>query len=238
MRARSAAVVEVAAHERGDPPGGGQTPVTSNPPEYVRQVFAKKVNQGAWEGWQRVLNGRTGLSPTRKLVLSEIFAAEGGLDPDPNSSAVTGILNQTLSEAKARRPDDAELQQVRSPRELTLEQRATVIEDYLDNTLRKAGGLKTLDEIGDPLVAAAVADTLYQRGEAGGAYVVKSAANEVGGSPYRNPTGVLRAEDVDVLRRLVRTPEGRDGVLDAIAKTRRERENAARPERFAFRQHR
>ncbi|MEW5994121.1 MAG: hypothetical protein AB1744_06970, partial [Candidatus Zixiibacteriota bacterium] len=93
-------------------------------------------------------------SDAERFAYGQIFAAEGGVAKDPTSSASGGILQATLDDARKRVPG---LEGANTPSDLTLDQRAAVMRDYFDQSLRTAGGSKALENIGDRNSAAALA---------------------------------------------------------------------------------
>lgn len=172
-QSRGETTVRVSAHERGDLPGGGKRD-RSRPPAYKADFFAAKNPPGTWEKFQGALGRRAELAETDRFVISEIFAAEGGVANDPGSTASGGILLETLRQAQRLDPS---LAGVAQPRDLDLDQRVAVYALDLDNRLGGVGGLQALRDLGDDEVAAAVADTLFRHGRAGGTMILQRAIN-------------------------------------------------------------
>jgi hypothetical protein len=141
-------------------------------PDYRSKVFAGP-RRDEWTAMNEAARQATGDSPTRTRVFMEIFAAEGGLKRNSDSTAFGGILKGTLPDIKKREPS---LKDVQTTDELdTPEKMATAYRGYLKFVMNKYGGSETLDTLKEPETAATVADTLFMHGTKGGAHSARPA---------------------------------------------------------------
>jgi hypothetical protein len=170
--------IQYSAIQPRDPRGvrtGGQwiAYVSDTPPAYRSGVEA--VNK-YWKQFNDAVAKRKGMSATRQLAYSEIFAGEGGYATD-KPGAASGISQDTLDRAKnAGVPG---LAGVSEPVDLSIEQRVAVYEHYFDDVMRTVGGAKALDQISNPRTATAVADTLFNHGSGSGPSILRQAVNDV-----------------------------------------------------------
>jgi lysozyme family protein len=152
-------------------------------------------------------------------VISEVFAAEGGVANDPGSTASGGILMETLRQAQQSEPS---LAGVAQPRDLDLDQRIAVYAHDLESRLDGVGGLQALRDLEDDEVAAAVADTLFRHGRTGGTMILQRAIN-VGrmrrGDGGVVPDGGLGPQTWLALKEMARSD--RSALLKEIATMRR-----------------
>lgn len=173
--ARAVAGVVPAASGQG-PKSGISTRLgnATTPPAYKAGIFAKQP--GAWEGFNKAVGNLPKVSSAEKFAYGQIFAAEGGNIKDPAGSAVAGILQKTLDDARGRVPG---LSNARTPGDLRPDQQAALYRDYLNQALAQAGGYQALNGIGSDYAAAVLADTLFRFGPSGGASIIQSAINSV-----------------------------------------------------------
>jgi lysozyme family protein len=89
---------------------------------------------------------------------------------------------------------------------------------YFDQAFAKIGGAKVLDDIGDPKVASAIADTLFRSGPGKGAEMVQDAANAVGANIASD--GAFGSRTFQAIKDLVSSNERAGIFLDALADRR------------------
>jgi hypothetical protein len=170
--------LEYLAIQPRDPRGvrtGGQwiAYVSDTPPACRARTPAVRDH---WKAFNDAAAKRKGMSATRQLAYSEIFAGEGGYATD-KPGAASGISQDTLDRAKnAGVPG---LAGVSKPADLSIEQRVAVYEHYFDDVMGSVGGSGALDHIGAPHTATAVADTLFNHGRGSGPSILRQAVNDV-----------------------------------------------------------
>lgn len=145
-------------------------------PDYRGQVFSG-ARRDEWNAMNDAVHDAGEGSPNRTRAMGEIFAAEGGLARDPDSSAFGGITQGTLEDIKKREPG---LKDVTRPEQLdTPEKMAAAYRGYLKFTMDRYGGPEMLDTLDQPETAAAVADTLFRHGYGDGHAILKQGAANV-----------------------------------------------------------
>lgn len=178
--AQGAASTPDAARElRDSHPGSRLHSDLAAPPPFVAEFLRRKNPEAIWERTVTTLEAAD-LGPNRVFAYATTLAAEGGMAKDPTSSASSGIMRQTLREAQAAAPEGSALKTVKTPRDLTLEQRLDIYGFYVDRGLAAVGGSEALERIPDKMVAAAVVDTLIRHGADGGTRILQQAINRVG----------------------------------------------------------
>ncbi|CCG42004.1 lysozyme family protein [Magnetospirillum molischianum] len=148
-------------------------------------------------------------------------------------SAVAGILQKTLDDARGRVPG---LGRSRTPGDLTPDQQAALYRDYLNQALARAGGYQALNGIGNDYAAAVLADTLFRFGPGGGARIIQAAINAVVPDSV-NIDGVMRPQTLAIFSRLASDPAMLRQLLDAVANIRDRRldgKEADRTDHFRF----
>ena len=158
-----------------------------------------------------------GVSPSELFAYGQIYAAEGGNTKDPLGSASSGILQKTLDSARGRMPG---LLGVKTPSNLTPDQRAAIYRDYINQALARVGGYQALSGIGNDYAAAVLADVLYRDGTTGGANIVRAAINQISPNSV-TPTGRIDQATLDIVARLASAPAGLAQFLKAIGDMRR-----------------
>jgi len=200
-----------------------RTTTEANPdvPAYRKDVFLKQ--KGAWEEYNRSVGKLPGITPTEKTILPQIFAAEGGIRNDPDSSASSGILQGSLDRAKKSGKIPG-IENAQRPADLTVPQRAAVAKFYFDDTLRTVGGGKALDTIGDKKAAGAFADTIFRHGRRKGSEIIQDAVNktrkEQGLSPIEED-GKMGPETLSAYREAATDPDGRKLLFEKFRKRRK-----------------
>jgi hypothetical protein len=214
-----------------DPAIGDKT----TPPDWKKEVLNKQHKD--WEMFNRSLDDRHDLGENQKFTLAQIFAAEGGTAKDPAGSASSGILKDTLDDARKRVPG---LENVKTPSDLTIDQRVAVMKDYFDRNMSTIGGAKALDVIPSPEAAAAFGDTIYRHGSGDGAKAIQRAIRLV--APERvEADGKMGPETLKAFNEMARDPKTRGALLDALGEQRDVltlRKESERMSHFTFRSQR
>src|SRR5689334_22890704 len=73
---------------------GRPSPISAQPPAYR----SKAVPQSEWDAFRRAAEANLNYQYNQKNALSRIFAAEGGMKPNPTNGAVAGILHSTFGQ--------------------------------------------------------------------------------------------------------------------------------------------
>jgi len=156
-------------------PGAGSSapgPIGDQPPAYR----LKAVPQSDWDRFRSAANANPDYDFNQKNALSRIFAAEGGMKPNPQNGAVAGILHSTFGQLNA---DNQGRLNVNDP--------ANVLQTYdayfnkaLHTVNRKLGvtGSEALNEIADPDSAAAFADTIFRHGSGAGTRLIQQSIQD------------------------------------------------------------
>jgi lysozyme family protein len=90
---------------------------------------------------------------------------------------------------------------------------------YFDQAFAKIGGAKVLDDIGDPKVASAIADTLFRSGPGKGAEMVQDAANAAGAGI--SPDSAFGSRTLDAIKEIAGSAERTQVFLDELTKKER-----------------
>lgn len=196
-------------------------------PAYRNQV----VNQQDWVAAHRAAEN-LGLGKGETRAFLEMFAAEGGTRRDSRGSAVGGIMNRVLRAHGPKIGINA-----KNPASLTMEERFRVYKSFLDQKdyFGMRGGTNYLNSLGDPEVAAAVADAMFEGGSDKTPLSIQRAANQVAITPTSVGRG-FGPETDRVLREAIRNPAVRRRFLDALAQRRviDTKRNDARFDHFRF----
>jgi HK97 family phage portal protein len=168
--------------------GGGSRldpdkPVSKKPPAWKEKVEGVTKH---WDEWNDTVAKLPGITPMKRYVDGEIFAAEGGFDVD-KSGAASGISEKVLNDIKAavriapeNHQEVLDIAEATKPGDLTMEQRARVYQWFYDKrAMRTVGGGAALGQIEDKYSAAAFADVLFRGGAAGGTEMIQGATNQV-----------------------------------------------------------
>jgi hypothetical protein len=192
-------------------------------------------NPNDWGSMREQLANTPSMTLNEATAYLTIFGAEGGMKKNlAGGSAVGGILNRSLQEAKAKAPD---LTGLRSTADLKVEHMPTVYRAHFDNALRKAGGHEALNSVPDSSAAAALADTIFRSGEGQGANIIREAINDVGGDGTVKEKGILDHATLAAYNNLVGQPETRYQLLDKIGNLRDDaNDEGKRNEFFRFRE--
>ena len=121
-----------------------------------------------WDDWTRNTQFDPHLSSAEKKAFQDIYAAEGGMKKNNTSSAVGGIMPQTLSDLKnkgfidhvgASKTTDLDMHDLKNVYKAHFD-------DVFHGAAKTAGisgqGHKMLDTIGDDEITSAAADTLFR----------------------------------------------------------------------------
>ncbi|MHB1219270.1 MAG: hypothetical protein ACYC1L_13835 [Alphaproteobacteria bacterium] len=149
-------------------------PVNSTPPAWRAKDPGVKNH---WKPFNDAVARLPDVSDMERHVLGRIFAAEGGMKKNPDSSAFAGIMAGTLRGLK--KEDRALAGLPANPKDLSHAQVAAVYRRYLNGALKEAGGMEALNQIGDWDTAAAIGDVLFREGRTGGARRVGEALGAV-----------------------------------------------------------
>jgi len=173
-----------------DRQGGGTDPAPGGVP--LKPPAAKADSTDGWDEFRAALIGDPKLSERQRGVLADIFALEGGLQrdkgpkgadgkPKKGSSAYAGILMQTFKDAA-----DADIVSLtdangkeRKPSDLTTEEVKDIKVWYMDNALRKVGGIAAIERFPDTRTATLVMDAMYQHGNTSGGAMIQRAVNSL-----------------------------------------------------------
>lgn len=130
------------------------------------------------------------------------------------------------------------------PNQLSIPERAAVYRHYFDDVLAStarstgaASGSRVLDKVGNAGAAAALDDTLFRHGRAGGARLIQRAVNSTAGAGTVTEDGKMGPATFEAFRRLVQDGESRTRLLDRLATLRKETGEpgeAARFDHFRF----
>ena len=199
------------------PPASPSKPIMAIP-SYRKKVIGDQGN--AWRDWSASVKQLPSVSATEERAYMEIFAAEGGNQPDRSSSAMSGILQGTLNELLAKGFVKGVKPGV-TPKQLPIQKRVEVYRGYLDFALKDAGGSAALRQIDNPEAAAALADTLFMHGRGGGGRLIQNAVNDI--IPKRvQADGVVGIKTIEAYKSLVADPNQHQMLLDALARQRRD----------------
>jgi len=186
-------------------------------PEYKK--YAVGVQGRKWQDWGIAVKQLPNLSPAEEKSYMEVFAAEGGTEPDPESTAVGGILQSTLDGLFKGGKSVKGVVPGKSTGQLSPQDRAKIYRSYVDEALNLTGGSHALSRIGDTEAAAALVDTLFKHGRTGGGSIIEKAINDV--VPKRvKVDGPVGNQAFSAYKELVADPNQRRQLLDAIAKRR------------------
>ena len=99
-----------------------------------------------------------------------------------------------------------------------------------DQAFAKIGGAKALDDIGNPKIASAIADTLFRSGPGKGAEMVQDAANAAGAGIATD--GVFGSRTLDAITGIAGSEARIQAFLDELAKKREDNGFASEVPRF------
>lgn len=144
---------------------------------------SERLEPTHWAVWADALDRAPEIGPVQRAVYLEIFAAEGGFEPD--GATVAGIATTSV-------PDIAPAIGVprdTPPAELTVAQLVDSYRAYFDlgYSLGPIGGAATLEAMQDIGAATVLADALFREGATGGAEILRTAINTI--DPGRVPEG-------------------------------------------------
>ncbi len=202
-------------------------PQFEKPPAYRADVFA--TQPGVWDAMRDAVKADPYLGDGQRAAMMAIFAGEGGMRPDPKSGAVGGITKDYINQARDQGNWPPELAHVKSPADLKPGDMPGMYRHYLDGGLRHAGGAAVLDKIGQPTVAAAVADTVVRDGEQGARALIHGAIEGSGGPDLSAPRtrqdgktepAVIGKKTLDELAKIGRDPERVGRFLEMLEKGR------------------
>lgn len=185
-------------------------------PAYKRFVFRPRLHE--WTQWTRAVRALPSTTVAEERVYLEIYAAEGGLQKDPNSSAFAGILQKTLDEMVGK-PPLSHIKRGTSVQALRQEHRAQVYRTYFDTRLDHASGHRTFEKLRDNEAAAALADTLFVHGKAGGAKIIQRAINSLSANKVSIDDAV-GTQTIGAFNALLNNSSSRRSLLDAVADER------------------
>ncbi len=146
-------------------------------PPHIRSWHFDK-NPTDWSEFNKELEKLPDMGQTEHSVIATIFGTEGGSAVDTRNDASSGVVRNTFDAAKIRGRIPG-LEDVENPEDMTMNQRAEVMRDYLDTVMHRVEGKGTALEKLDYETAAAVASTLYHKGATGGGEIVDVALKEV-----------------------------------------------------------
>jgi hypothetical protein len=196
-------------------------PARPNPPvvpSYRKQVFNNR--QDEWRDQYDAFGRISGVTDAELRTYMEIFAAEGGSKVNPVNGATAGITRTTLNDL-IDRGKVAGIPRNSAPRLLNNDQRANIFRAYMDDALGLAGGIRSLDSLGNIESTAAVGDTLFRHGRTGGGEIIQRALDKSvpGGFKGKGPIG---PQAFPVIKKVVADPNTRQPFLDALAAERKE----------------
>ena len=201
----------------------GSSPSPSSKPIMPIPAYKKSVVglQGLeWQKWGNAVRKLPKLSAAEEKAYMEIFAAEGGTDPDPKSSAVSGIIQGTLDDL-IRKGYVKGVAPGTKPGQLPIPKRAEIYRGYINFALKNAGGSAALSRIGDSEAGATLADTVFMHGRGDGARLIQKAINDV--IPKKVPIGdAVGNKTFEAYKSLVADPSQRRRLLAALADQRLE----------------
>lgn len=111
------------------------------------------------------------------------------------------------------------LENIKTPSDLTIDQRVAVMKDYFDRNMSTIGGAKALEAIPSPEAAAAFGDTIYRHGSGDGAKAIQLAINAVEKDKV-SYDGRMGPETLKTFNELASNPKTRGALLDNLAKER------------------
>ncbi|WP_019646202.1 hypothetical protein [Novispirillum itersonii] len=162
------------------------------PPVSKEGYFKDKNQIENWQNFYQEVRSTQGLSEARQISLLFLYALEGGNAADgeafdengrKRNRTSSGIQPGTLADYNKKNKDD-EINSIIDPVELKIKHRIKVMNWYIDGALTSEGELLKLDDLGDPLLAAAVEDTLYRHGSGpnGGPAVINRTIDDLAGA--------------------------------------------------------
>ncbi|MDK9722314.1 MAG: hypothetical protein OEL53_14145 [Rhodospirillales bacterium] len=107
------------------------------------------------------------------------------------------------------------LENVKTPSDLTIDQRVAVMKDYFDRNMSTIGGAKALEAMPSPEAAAAFGDTIFRHGSGDGAKAVQLAINGVEKDKV-SYDGRMGPETLKAFNELASDPKTRGALLDAL----------------------
>ena len=224
-------------------------PATERPPRPEYRPGISPVSHDDWNTIQDTVESRPDISDTKAEVYKNIWAAEGGLkkDPDPDSTAVAGILQDTLDTAKANPKYSDKLKDIKTPSDLKKhpDRVPDLYDAYFDKELNRVGGSEALDKVGNKYASAAMADAVFREGRTGGARVIMEGIRKTDPKLAHEVLPKGKADSVgpdmfDAYSKLARNPATLGPLLDNLAEARKEFRPAetARPDHFRFKKER
>jgi len=176
-RAGTSTMTDVAEHQDLLPAAKrAEADRVREPPAEKADVLKRQL--GVWEKFNRTLQRDSDLTDAEKEIYPDIFAWEGGIEPDPRNGASSGITKTMLNTLKDRNAVQG-LSKRTTPVQLTMQQRVEVYSEYFDYAFRTVGGVDVLDNMGVPGAAAAFADTIFTHGSRDGTLALQNAMNDV-----------------------------------------------------------
>jgi hypothetical protein len=124
---------------------------------------AEDIEPAHWAMWASAIDRDSSVGPVQRVVFMEIFAAEGGFDPD--GQTVAGIYPSTLRSLQSTLGLSADA----TPRDLSAPQLLAAYRAYFDRIFEALGGSTAVFEKIDNVPAAVLlADTLFRHGSDAG----------------------------------------------------------------------
>jgi hypothetical protein len=203
---------------RTEPAPTAPAPDYDKPPAYRAEVFA--AQPGVWDAMRDAVKGDPALGEGQRSAYMAIFAGEGGMRRDRSDSAVAGITQGFIDGERRNGTWPAGLDHVKTPADLKPEDVKPAYRHYFDQAFAKIGGAKVLDDIGDPKVAAAIADTLFRSGPGKGAEMVQDAVNDAGLTKI-DADGVFGSRTLDAIKGVVKSDVGVQTFLEELANRRK-----------------
>ncbi len=239
----------------GKPPQADKLPKPKAPrppiPNYGNG--RKPVSADHWNTIHDVLDKNPKTSDTKKHVYRNVWAAEGGLKKDPSGSAVAGILDKTLADAKKNPKFADRLKDIETPSDLKdhPELVPDIYDAYFDENLKEIGGSAGLDKVGNKYAAAAMGDTVFRHGRYGGAKILRNAVDDVLESQGKEPLKIDLSNGEELVvgekilggySQLAKNPATLGPLLDAVAEGRKkdktEKGDLLRADYFRFEEER
>lgn len=179
------------------------------PVDWGNQTMPPTIGTADWTAMKDALDKRRDLTDIQKYNILSLYGWEGGLKKD-SKGTIAGLLRTTLKDMGEKTPKSA----------------AEVInlyQHYFDDAMHTVGGKTTADKIGDAKAGAAFVDTMFRHGVGAGAKVIQQAINDVReklGQPKIAEGDGMGPETLEAYRALLKDPETRQALLDALAKKR------------------
>ncbi|MBF0286104.1 MAG: hypothetical protein HQL51_16775, partial [Magnetococcales bacterium] len=183
-----------------------------------------EISKEEWAEFSQALDKVPGMDAKLKFAIMMTVAWEGG--SKKNGTVLTGLTPIVMKDNRTLELLPVGLRS-KMPKNMSVEERVTVIKAHLDAMFWKAGGLDAVrSAIPDPKMLATVLDTAYQHGGLEGGGVLRWAANQFYNKEGGDwPDGYLDRQTLTRLETLGNNRLLREGLLNKIHEGRTDLHN-------------